>query len=83
MCLDELIPADHPARTVWEFVVSQDLSALYNEIQAIEGEVGRNAIDPQILFALWLYAITEGIGSAGRSNAGRHATIRSAGSAVG
>lgn len=64
MCLDELIPTNHQARTVWDFVVSQDLSALYDQIDAIEGEVGRNAIDPRILFALWLYATVEGISSA-------------------
>jgi transposase len=64
MCLDELIAADHPARVVWSFVVSQDLSTLYDQIEAIEGEVGRNAIDPRILMTLWLYSTIEGIGSA-------------------
>ena len=64
MCLDELVSASHPVRAVWAFVVAQDLSALYDQIAAVEGEVGRDAIDPRILMALWLYATVEGIGSA-------------------
>jgi transposase len=37
---------------------------LYAGIKAVEGGVGRAAIAPEILFALWLYATLEGIGSA-------------------
>ena len=64
MCLDELVPSDHPVRAVWTFVMAQDLSTLYDCINAVEGEVGRDAIDPRILMALWLFATVEGIGSA-------------------
>ena len=64
MCLDELVPMDHPVRAVWAFVMAQDLSSLYDKIQAVEGVVGRDAIDPRILMALWLFATVEGIGSA-------------------
>ena len=64
MCLDDLIPSDHPVRAVWMFVMAQDLFSLYDKIAAVEGEVGRDAIDPRILMALWLFATVEGIGSA-------------------
>ena len=64
MCLDDLVPLDHPVRAVWAFVMAQDLSSLYDKIAAVEGEVGRDAIDPRILMALWLFANVEGIGSA-------------------
>ena len=64
MCLDELVPSDHPVRAVWAFVMGQDLSSLYDKIAAVEGDVGRDAIDPRILMALWLYATVEGVGSA-------------------
>jgi len=64
MCLDELVPSDHPVRAVWTFVMAQDLSSLYDQIAAVEGEVGRDAIDPRILMALWLFATVEGVGSA-------------------
>src|SRR5438067_1835467 len=62
--LDELISADHPARTVWDYVEGLDLSPLYNPIKAVEGNPGRPPIDPKILMALWLYATIDGLGSA-------------------
>jgi transposase len=62
--LDELLPEDHRARIVWAYVERVDLSALYHEIRSVEGRAGREAIDPKILLALWLYATLEGVGSA-------------------
>jgi len=49
---------------VWGYVVRQNLAGLYERIKAVEGGVGRPAIAPEILFALWLYATLEGAGSA-------------------
>jgi transposase len=62
--LDQLIPPDHSARVVWDYVVGLDLSPLYNSIKAVEGNPGRSPIDPKILMALWLYATIDGVGSA-------------------
>ncbi len=62
--LDSLVPGDHKVRIVWEMAQEYDLSRLYGYIDAVEGEAGRPAIDPLILVALWLYATTEGVGSA-------------------
>jgi transposase len=62
--LDGLLPPDHRARLVWEFVEGLDLSPLYAAIRAVEGGAGRPAIDPAILTALWLYATLEAVGSA-------------------
>src|SRR3954467_6670040 len=62
--LDDLIPDDHPARIVWDYVEGLDLRPLYDRIKAVERGPGRAPIDPKILMALWLYATTEGIGSA-------------------
>lgn len=62
--LEGLLPADHRARIVWDFVEGLDLSRLYGEIRAVEGHAGRPVIDPAILMALWLYATLEGVGSA-------------------
>lgn len=64
VALDSLLPEDHEARVIWEWVEGIDLSPLYINIRAIVGESGRNAIDPAILLALWLYATKEGVGSA-------------------
>lgn len=62
--LDELLPAEHRARLVWEMVKEFDLSEFYAEIDAVEGEAGRPAIDPRLLVAVWLSATLEGVGSA-------------------
>jgi transposase len=62
--LDGLLPAEHRARGVWEFVEGLDLAPLYTQIKAVDGHAGRPPIDPAILMALWLYATLEGVGSA-------------------
>jgi len=62
--LDQMIPAVHPVRSVWLYVEGLDLSPLYQGIKAVEGHVGRDAVDPKILMALWLWATLEGIPSA-------------------
>lgn len=60
--INQLIPDDHKARLVWKYVEKLDLSKLLLKIEATEGSLGRPAIDPHILLALWLYATIEGIG---------------------
>jgi len=62
--LEGLLPMDHRARIVWQFVEGLDLSVLYDSIQAVEGGSGHPATDPRILMALWLYGTLEGVGSA-------------------
>ena len=62
--LDQLVPKDHRVRAVWAYVDSLDLTALYAKIRAVEGGVGRDAVDPKILLALWMFAIIEGVSSA-------------------
>jgi transposase len=62
--LESLLPADHPARAVWDFVESLDLSSLLAKVRSVEGEAGRPATDPRIYLALWLYGTVEGVGSA-------------------
>ena len=64
MDLESLLPAGHRARLVWAWVERQDLSAMYAAIKVREGGVGRSAIAPEILFALWLYATLQAVGSA-------------------
>lgn len=62
--LDSTLPEDHTARSIWEFLQKMDTSAFYGAIKSIDGVAGRPASDPQVLLALWLYATTEGVGSA-------------------
>jgi transposase len=61
--LESLLAEDHRARLVWGYVVRQDLSKLIEAIKARGSNAGRAAIDPRILFALWLYATLDGVGS--------------------
>jgi transposase len=61
--LESLLPEDHRARLVWGYVAHQDLSALIEAVKARGSNAGRAAIDPHILFALWLYATLDGVGS--------------------
>lgn len=68
LALNQLLPADHQARSVWAYVDSLDLSVLYSEIRAVEGQAGRAAVDPKILMALWMFATIEGISSARQLN---------------
>ena len=62
--LDRIIPDEHPARSVWAFVERLDLTAFYDEIQARGSEPGRPATDPKVLLSLWVFANSEGVGSA-------------------
>ncbi|MEX2122247.1 MAG: IS1182 family transposase [Pirellulales bacterium] len=61
---NDLLPEDHQARIVWDYAQQVDLSPRYEAILAVQGRPGHPPADPQILFALWLYATLRGIGSA-------------------
>jgi len=62
--LDQLLPPDHVVRIVWDFVSGVDVTPLLTQIKAVPGHVGRDATDPRLLLALWLYATIDGVGSA-------------------
>ena len=62
--LNAQLPDEHPARAIWTVVERLDLAALYAPIEARNEVAGAPAIDPKILLALWVYATSEGEGSA-------------------
>jgi transposase len=62
--IESLIGADHPARVIWGYVERLDLSALEDAIRSRAGTPGHPAIAPRLLLALWLYATSQGVGSA-------------------
>jgi transposase len=62
--LDALLPPDHAARVIWAYVQKLDLRALEEAIGAREHTPGQAPASPRLLLALWLYAISEKIGSA-------------------
>jgi hypothetical protein len=45
--LDQMVHKDHRVRAVWAYVDSLDLKARYRKIQAVEGGVGRDAVEPR------------------------------------
>lgn len=61
--LDSVLAPDHQARLVWGYVQRQDWREQEDRIKARGSAPGRRAIDPRILFALWLYATLQGVGS--------------------
>jgi transposase len=63
-CPDDLVGPTHPVRMVMAVVEKLDLSRFCEPIKARAGGAGRDATDPQLLVALWLYACIRGIGSA-------------------
>ncbi len=62
--VEKLIGEDHRARAIWALVGRLDLRRFYEGIESSAEEGGRPAIDPQLLISLWVYAYSEGIGSA-------------------
>jgi transposase len=63
-CPDDLISPTHEVRTVAAVVEKLDVSGFAEAIAAREGVAGRDATDPALLVALWLYGCIRGIGSA-------------------
>jgi transposase len=62
--LDAQLPDDHPARAIGAVIERLDLSALYAPIEARDEVAGAPVIDPKLLLGLWVYATSEGEGSA-------------------
>jgi transposase len=62
--IESLIGEDHPVRVIWVYVEGLDLRELEARIKSREGRPGHPAISPRLLLALWLYATSNGIGSA-------------------
>jgi transposase/vacuolar-type H+-ATPase subunit H len=62
--LDGLLPMDHAARVIWRYVEQLDLSVLEEAIEAREHPPGQAPASPRLLLALWLYATSQGVGSA-------------------
>jgi transposase len=62
--LDGMLAPDHPARLIWDYVSRINLQALEQKIRARKHTPGQAPASPRLLLALWLYATSEGIGSA-------------------
>jgi transposase len=62
--IESLIGEDHPVRLIWSYVERLDLHELEDRIKARGDRPGHPATSPRLLLALWLYAASDGIGSA-------------------
>jgi transposase len=64
VAIDELIPADHVARAIWEVTGKLDFSEFLKDNKSVEGKQGRERWDPRLLASVWVYAYSQGIGAA-------------------
>lgn len=62
--IEQLIPEDHAARSIWELLGRLDLSGFIGDVKSLEGHAGRNIWEPRLLIAMWIYAYSRGISSA-------------------
>jgi transposase len=62
--IESLIGEDQPARVIWAYVEGLDLRELEDRIKARGDRPGHPATSPRLLLALWLYATSDGVGSA-------------------
>lgn len=62
--IDELLPSDHRARLIWQYVEKLDICSLIVGVRSFAGSGGAPTTDPRILLTLWLFAILDGVGSA-------------------
>jgi transposase len=62
--LEALIGADHRVRTIWAYVEGLDLGAVEQMVRARTHTPGQAPVCPRLMLALWLYATSEGVGSA-------------------
>lgn len=62
--VEGLIGPEHKARAIWELVGQLELARFSTGLKTRVGQAGREAWDPQLLVSLWVYAYSEGIGSA-------------------
>ncbi len=61
--IEKLIPQDHEARAIWEFVGRLDLNCYFDDIRSKEGCAGRSSLDPQLMISLWIYSYSKGVNS--------------------
>jgi len=62
--IERLIPADHPARVIWEIAGKMQLGGFVQGSKTREGEAGRPCWPPRLLVSIWVYSYTLRIASA-------------------
>jgi len=62
--LEALLSDEHPARVIWAYVQKLDLGALEETVRARAHGPGQAPVSPRLQLALWLFATSQGVGSA-------------------
>jgi transposase len=62
--LDALLAPEHAARVIWDYVRGLDLRELEDAVRAREHTPGQAPASPRLLLSLWLFATSQGVGSA-------------------
>jgi transposase len=57
------LPPMHPARVLWDVSGTLDLTRFVRNTKAEEGRQGRSTLSPRMKLCLWLYGVSQGIGS--------------------
>jgi len=63
-CLEDTLEASHPARVIWTLLGKMELAGFSKGCESVEGAAGRSIKSPRMLLTLWLYALTQAVGSA-------------------
>jgi len=61
---EDTLEPSHPARVLWDVVGTLNLAAFLAGAKAVVGVAGRATLSPRMKLTLWLYAISQGVGSA-------------------
>jgi len=62
--IESMIPSDHRARLLWDFLGKLKLDRFTADVKAYEHRAGRDPWPPRLLIAMWLYSYSRGISSA-------------------
>jgi transposase len=62
--LDALLGPEHPARVIWDYALKLDVRELEDAVRARQHTPGQAPASPRLLLALWLFAVSQGVGSA-------------------
>ena len=61
---EEALEPSHPARVIWNVLGKTELAAFSKGCESVQGAAGRSLKSPRMLLVLWLYALTQAVGSA-------------------
>jgi len=61
---EDALEPSHPARVIWNVLGKVELANFSKGCGSVEGVAGRSLKSPRMLLTLWLYALTQAVGSA-------------------